>query len=179
MSLNQKLWGCHRREYGSQTQAESPLAPPCFLSVCGTTQTSLQSQCESPCSSPRHSSDSICRITCRAHQQHLHSNVKSFKYMMKLIWQNSEFSHFSNHIFYRFDPREKWTWETYFCTLGYCMSLMELVESLCLSFRWRGHMLSTQSIWSTCTHTYKIGGRKEDRQISYLLSFCFSKTTTY
>lgn len=33
------------------------------------------------------------------------------------------------------------------------MSLMELVESLCLSFRWRGHMLSTQSMSSTYAHT--------------------------
>lgn len=40
-----------------------PEAPPCFLSVCGTTLMSLRSQCESPCSSPRHSSDSICRVT--------------------------------------------------------------------------------------------------------------------
>lgn len=50
---------------------------------------------------------------------------------------------------------------TYFCTLGYCMSLIELVESLCLSFRWRGHMLSTQSIRSTYTEIHKT---REKRQ---------------
>lgn len=41
------------------------------------------------------------------------------------------------------------------------MSLMELVESLCLSFRWRGHMLSTQSIRSTYTQQHKTKRWKE------------------
>ncbi len=38
------------------------LAPPYFLSGCGTTLMSLRSQCESLCSSLRHSSDSTCRV---------------------------------------------------------------------------------------------------------------------
>lgn len=47
---------------------------------------------------------------------------------------------------------------THFCTLGYCMSVMALVESLCLSFRCRGHMLSTQSIRSTWNPQSKLSG---------------------
>lgn len=54
----------------------------------------------------------------------------------------------------------------YFCTLGYCMSRIELVESLCRSFKWRGHMLSTQSIISTWETTREeknmLTGRKEN-----------------
>lgn len=45
------------------------------------------------------------------------------------------------------------TRRTYFCTLGYCMSLIEFVESRCLSFKWRGHILSPQSIRSTLWQT--------------------------
>lgn len=79
---------------------------------------------------------------------------------MKLIVQNSE--SISSHV-----PNTG----TYFCTLGYCMSVIEFVESLCLSFRWRGHILSTQSIRSTCTQTETKSFKPETHLLNLLKSF--------
>lgn len=43
--------------------------------------------------------------------------------------------------------------KSYLCTLGYFISEMTLVASVWLCFRSGGHMLSTQSTWSTCDQT--------------------------
>lgn len=40
--------------------------------------------------------------------------------------------------------------KTYLCTFGYFISEITLVPSVWLCFRLEGHMLSTQSTWSTC-----------------------------
>lgn len=138
---------------------------PCFLLICDTIRRSLQSRCESLCSSLQHSSDSICRVTPTSTTDTPSTPLTTW-WRFILTW---------NGIL------QAWlqgTWMTYFWTLGYCMSVMELVESLCLSFRWRGHMLSTQSIRSTYTDQKKI-----ERTLSgprqLLQSFCLQHNTVH
>ena len=46
--------------------------------------------------------------------------------------------------------------DSYRCTLGYFISEITLVASVWLCFRSGGHMLSTQSTWSTCERDQKL-----------------------
>lgn len=94
----------------------------------------------SPCSL------SVCGTILKSHQSRCGSLCSSPQHSSDSICGDTSSS--SRLTSYRHTYIQQ---DTYFCTLGYCMSLIELVESLCLSFRCRGHMLSTQSIRSTYT----------------------------
>lgn len=65
----------------------------------------------------------------------------------------------------------------HFCTLGYCISMIEFVASLCLSFKCLGHMLSTQSIMSTCDNMEKNVAIKDWSKYLYFWHVVFKVPT--
>ena len=79
-------------------RTEPLLVPPCFLSICGTTPMSLQSQCESLCSSPQRSSDSICRVTPTSATFILHTFMLLFCTLLYCTFFSTSVTYFKIEI---------------------------------------------------------------------------------